>query len=240
MKQQELLEKYLAGTLNKEDTNEFNALRESDQDFDAEVTFHEDISEVIREEERVRLKSILTQKDSPKTSRSKSLLVVVLVGVLIGLFLAGIYIYQNRQQEDSPELIYASYFEPYPNTYRPVSRNATNSIETQGFTAYENGNYELAAQKFEEVLIENDDSAIIFYLGMSYAANGRHSLAIENLERLRSIDFAYSTEVYWYLGLYYLRQNDLEKASLNFQEYIDSASDKDQIQRAQEILEKIN
>jgi tetratricopeptide (TPR) repeat protein len=239
MNKQELLEKYLAGNLSEEETVAFDELRKTDPDFNVDVSFHDDLSEVVLEDERKRLKSILTNRKPGKTKSNSRLRRMLLIGLGLLLILATIFIFQYEKRQKSPVSIFASYFEPYPNSYRPVSRNSLNNAETQGFTAYENRNYELAAEKFDETLKENIDLSIIFYQGICYGAMGNLPDAIQNMERVKGRDFPYSTESYWYLGLYYLKQNETDRAVRHFKNFIALSKDTEKIAAAQDILQRL-
>lgn len=241
MDKQELLDKYLAGNLNEEETAAFNELRAADHAFNDEVTFHDDLREVVFEDERLRLKQVLADKKAASTkSNKKKPRTLLLISLAVLVILASIFTYRYQQRQKSPEGIYASYFEPYPNSYRPVSRNALNTAETQGFTAYENGNYTLAAEKFEESLDQKQDLSIIFYQGIAYGALGEISLAIQKMESVKGRDFPYSSESYWYLGLYYLRKDKIDASTRNFRNYIDLGEDAGKVALAKVIIKKIN
>jgi hypothetical protein len=239
MDKQELLDKYLEGGLSELEAEEFERLKASDPAFNDEVAFHDDLSEVVLEDERLRLKKLLSDRKASGTRSKQKPKIGLIILLAVLLVLASIFIYRYSTQEKSPDVIYAAYFEPYPNSYRPVSRNSNDNAETQGFTAYENGNYVLAAQKFEESLAEKQDLSILFYQGISYGAAGEISLAIQKMETIKGKDFPYSSESYWYLGLFYLEQNNTNEASKNLQEYIGLGEDTEKVEQAREILMKI-
>ncbi len=237
MDKQELLNKYLSSQLNSDETAAFNELKATDPEFSKEVSFHDDLAKVIQEEERQRLKTLLSKRKLEKEPKNNVVKIILLF--IIAIVLITIFIYRFEKSQKSPEGIYASYFEPYPNTYRPVVRNSLNNAEIQGFTAYENGNYALAAEKFEESLKENKDYSVLFYLGICYGTIDNIPLAIQNLENAKKADLPYLEELHWYLGLFYLKQQRNNLAIENFQQFIELSKDQEKIQETKEILKTI-
>ncbi|GLR19889.1 tetratricopeptide repeat protein [Portibacter lacus] len=238
MDKQDLLDKYLEGSLSEAETNVFNSLRKSDPDFDEQVNFQDDLAEVVLEDERRRLKTLLLNRKSNITN-SKNPNKWILIGLGILLLLATIILVRYVNSGNPNEAIYASFYEPLPNSYRPVSRNSINNAETQGFTAYESENYVLAAEKFEERLKDQYDLSIVFYQGICYGENGDLDAAIQNLEKIKGKEFPYATESQYYLGLYYLKQNNKTESIRNLQDFIQSGKDEELIQNAKAILDKI-
>jgi tetratricopeptide (TPR) repeat protein len=240
MDKQKLIDKYLSGQLSEKELNEFEALKKSDVYFQKEVSFLEDLKVVSEEDERQKLKYKLQNRERkiPKKKNTLRRVIMIIIGIL--LILAAIFGYQYEKKIKSPDGIYAAFFEPLPNTYRPVTRDSYNNVETQGFTAYENGDYVLAAEKFEESIQSgNRDLSIKFYQGVCYGAMGNLPLAIQNMENVKRWEFPYLDEAYWYLGLFYLKQKNFNQSIVHFQDYIELAKDEEKRAEAIKILKRI-
>ena len=138
----------------------------------------------------------------------------------------------------SPEGIYASNYETFPNLYHPVTRGNAD-LMTEAFTAYENGNFSLAADKIGEQLKTSSALELKFYQAMAYGEMGNLPLAIGRLEDIRRFQSEYLDESYWYLGLYYIKQGNYTFAIDRLQTFIELSKDEKKIAAATKILKLI-
>ena len=106
--------------------------------------------------------------------------------------------------QKSPEALYLTYFEPYPDL---ISERSALSSQNAMFQ-YNSGNYAQAI-----VLFEGQESLTLnerLYLGISYLGNGDHESAEDFLLALLSTEKEGVAR--WYLGLVYLAMNEPGKA----------------------------
>ncbi len=118
----------------------------------------------------------------------------------------------------SSERIFATYYEPYPNTVMPIVRGAElQSIEYRAFLAYEAGEYHKAINLFNSV--ENsEDKYIQFYTALCLLSVDKTEEAIQTLMpltdpssgSLQNIDC--SQKATWYIGMAYLKQGKEKEA----------------------------
>lgn len=120
-----------------------------------------------------------------------------------------------NKQKMSPEELYQSYFEVYPNVAAPIVRSESpkNSLE-QAMAIYEQKDYKGAIDKLQKIKVETKDKeAVGFYLAMAYLANGNTNQAIEKFQKLQQQSLAtYQDQTTWYLALAFLSNKELEKS----------------------------
>ena len=118
-------------------------------------------------------------------------------------------------QKMSPEELYQSYFEVYPNVAAPIVRSESpkTSLE-QAMGIYEQKDYKGAIDKLQNIKVETKDKeAVGFYLGMAYLANGNTNQAIEKFQKLQQQSLTtYQDQTTWYLALAFLSNKELEKS----------------------------
>ncbi len=115
--------------------------------------------------------------------------------------------------KQTPEQLYASYFEPYPNVFESATRGNSNAgTREDAFRAYDEGDYATAATLFNELLRSNEDPAMLLLLGNANLMLGNNDDAIANFKTLlvRSDDLEIQAD--WYLALAYLKTGETAKA----------------------------
>ncbi|WP_226388721.1 hypothetical protein [Penaeicola halotolerans] len=178
----ELIEKYLEGTLNTEENMLFHQLMKEDSDFKEEVTFQLKTRQAFKNIERASLKEMLSQLDEsthsiakPKKEPIYQITYYVAAGLIALLGLSFVFKWFTDNQ---PKDVLA-YYEPYPNVITPTTRNATEdslNLAREALIAYENESYEKADSLFNQVK----------YLQLSYTAFYKGIIKIE----LQSYDSA--------------------------------------------------
>lgn len=135
----------------------------------------------------------------------------------IALFvLAGIFMPASQQ---TPQELYASYFEPYPNIFEPtlrgssalVPRHAANK-RAEAFQAYDEHSYEKAADLFTELLTEKREAGILLLLGNSNLALNKTEAAKNNFNDLITNFDELDIQAKWFLSLCYLKEGETEQA----------------------------
>lgn len=239
MDKQNLIDKHVTGSLNADEKKQFEIWLKEDNTFKNDVSFYENLTAVSRESAKAELKEQLKKRESKIANKGKNNLRRILLVVLGLLLIASALIgYQLEKKKKSPEGIYASYYEPYPNVYYPVTRGNTDDM-TQAFMAYENRDYKTAAEKLEERLKTSSAIELKFYQAISYAEMGNLPLAIGNLEDIKRFSSEYIDETYWYLGLFYLKQYNYQAAITHFQDFIELTKDTTKKADAIKILKRI-
>ena len=237
MKQEKLIQKYFAQQLSKEEEKAFKLAYENDEAFKKEVEFQKSIQKVATFEERIKLKSYLdTIKINTYPTQKQKILVLILFVIVIILFL---YISLSKTSSNATS-IYAEYYQTYPNTYYPVTRTPGDSL-AMAFTAYENEGYKLAAELFDDILKRGNESGeILFYTSLTYNELNLVQNAINLMEMVPDNIPIYGIEKYWYLGLYYLNQNQIDKSKENLIQYSKMSDDKKKKQKVEEIIINLN
>ena len=217
-----LIEKYLNGTLNEKEQAEFDTLRGSDEAFDQEVIFHENLRAVLAaEDDAVRTMVEEFEAEQPSSSSStsgvwKNLLVAASIFAVLGLA-----VFYNLSQPISSSDLYENYFERYPNVVKPMVRGEEKDAVDEAFEAYDNERFEEALTRFT-TLYETDGSAhYLFYKALTFLELERSEEAIVLLEEFSASDDKLSDRAGWYIAMAYLQLDDQEKAKEELEEVID-------------------
>ena len=136
--------------------------------------------------------------------------------VLFIAFSVSLYLLNQKPQH---EILFATYFKPYPNII-PITRGESAEIMLKrGLAEYEFENYEQAVMILEDVIkSEPANAAAHFYLGVSLLCLNRSDQAIRNFQAVLQMDNnEFSGQAQWYLGLAHLRKGELDQAKLILQ-----------------------
>ena|SRR5688572_8541647 len=145
------------------------------------------------------------------------------------------FIFLNRA--DDPAELYASYFEPYPNIFEPITRGENEvSKRSTAFQAYESGDYVQAATLFSELLKEKKEPGMLLLLGNTNLILNNTKEARNNFITLINDFDEYDIQGKWYLGLSYLKEGDVKSAQLIMREL--SNSEYSYAGKAKELLKK--
>jgi len=244
MKYTRMIETYLDGKMNKEESEKIRELINKNKEFSAEVNLHEDINESIKDDQIFELRNniitLLNKKDTETTSGEKANFmkymkypVAATILVLIGFSLFQILSFK------SPQEIFHLYYNPYQTdiTTRSVI-NSTDKIQLS-YILYQEGNYKVSFEILKNYLEKNTtDQAARFYYSMNAIELDKNDLAISELLTILEDSFTpYSLHARWYLAMVYLKTGDVEKA----RKYLKILSDEENIysKRANTILKKL-
>jgi tetratricopeptide (TPR) repeat protein len=134
--------------------------------------------------------------------------------------------------------VYAEYFKPYANLFEPTVRgNAGTNKRSEGFSAYENGDYQKAITVFSDLLKEKKDPGIMLLSANANLALGRTDNAEGILQDLISSFDELDIQGKWYLALCYLRNEQKDKSIKVLQEL--ATTDSSYASKAKALLEKI-
>jgi|GEM_PF-2273068 len=206
---QELIRSYLNKSLDPSEEKAFEKALEEDPVLQEEVTVLSNLQVVIKEQERLLLKSRLQDLEQQKSQRKPLMVLLIAAFILVIALLSTVVFWQ---EEVTPQELYTTYFDVYPNNLRPTATGDI-SEETQPFSEYELGNYDAAANGFL-VLMENGvQPDLQFYYTMSILNTGKSDdEAIMQLVSLENSNTKYLPQVLWYSSLLYLKNKQLDSA----------------------------
>lgn len=133
-------------------------------------------------------------------------------GFLI-LIIAVFLIYFNQSTSDPQQLSIKS-FESYPHPY--TVRDTESSLIKDAFSAYDFGQFEKAIPLMQEITDERTEPIFDFHLAVAYLGNQEAKKAIPIFQKI-SPDLPHMQEqIYWYLGLCYLQEKEVDIAKKYF------------------------
>ncbi len=234
MDNESLIESYFEGNLTTQEKLLFDKLMQTDQHFAETVSFEEKTKVAITLEARENLKTILRSLENKiENKRSKTwLYIAASVIVLLGVSL----FFMN--QTPSNEKLFATYFEPYPNTVAPIVRNSSQKdLKSDAFAAYELGDYQRAAQLFNTLTENSQEDFAPFYHAISL-------MMLDEIDGATTIfksnpwNIGYQEKVDWYLSLCHLKQGRIRKAKALLSNIVQSQSYNSE--KAKYLLSKLN
>jgi tetratricopeptide (TPR) repeat protein len=157
--------------------------------------------------------------------------------LLIGIF-GTVKMLINSSQPNCEEL-FQLYYEPYQNDYNTRSDEVLINNLYLAFQAYENKEYEKAADLFTKV-IQSDETIMMayFYRGISCIELGEYKTAIESFNKvLKNDNNPYYVQAKWYSALTWLKINNLTSAKQQL-EWL-STNDRFYGSKAKELLQKL-
>ncbi len=241
----ELIEKYFSKSLTDDEQIVFNKLIIDDEAFKEEFLFQKDLKKALSHNQRSSLKTTLQKFESDLNKEKVFPLRKWLAAASIILVVGMSYFLFSNLYNNSPEKLYAEYFEPYRNVVHPVVRGENEkTIESSAFLAYENGDFHKALNLFNSVS-NNEDEYIQFYTAMCNMGLNKNLEAINLLlpianETKNNTELNFKEKANWYLGLAYLNSDDLINAVDQFSNIANHPTAVYKKEEAQEILDKLN
>ncbi|MGB5417384.1 tetratricopeptide repeat protein [Algibacter sp.] len=213
----EIIEQYLNGSMTTQELKDFNQLLELDDEFKVKV---KDIKTMLAGIETQNLKEQLDEfhEEIPKTKVQKPTKSKVrflsfsklAIAASIILAVGSIWFFNTPKNEK----IYANFFKPDPGL--PTTMSNTNNFDFyDAMVNYKHGDYTLAIDKWRVLQEKNpENDSLNYFLGVAYLANKNENVAIPYLERAIEAkdDFAFLGDAYYYLGLAYLKEGNMELA----------------------------
>ncbi|WP_046755513.1 anti-sigma factor [Kordia jejudonensis] len=240
----ELIQKYIHGSLSETEQQQFDTLLATDPEFANAVAEYENIHAAITSHEKDDLKAQLQQLETTsettnaaKPSRNYKRLAIAIV-LLLFFGLLGNYIIQ---QANTNETLYATYFEPYPNALQPVTRGPSDGkLLTEATRAYEAKNYEEAIKTFDLIQagFDNPNTEISFYKAMSLLNLGKEKEALAILREIKHRKTRFTPQIYWYGALIHIKLDEKEKA-LKALEYMKTMNFSFKIKERDALLAKL-
>lgn len=150
-----------------------------------------------------------------KTSRPK-IVPLRRIAYMAAAALIGIMIFfAALAPSSSPERLFSKYYESFPAMTSVTRGNSSVQANfEQAIDYYKASMYPEAAASFRQAL--NENSASLFYLGLSELENNNTDQAISALEQAAQQQDAYFKETRWYLGLAWLKKGNKPESAKYF------------------------
>jgi cytochrome c-type biogenesis protein CcmH/NrfG len=175
----------------------------------------------------------LQSQQYQKTALSPRTLLIVAILILLGILL---FAYLFWPKPTTEHLFQAYYQTPQPTLQRD-NENAEKAII---ISAFNNKDYQSALQQITTDLKEKEDDQELLYIGGIAALEMNQStLAVRYLQKAIDLQGRYTDQATWYLGLLYVQNDELEKATATLQSLSDSA-DEDLRNKSLALLQKIS
>lgn len=232
------IEQYVLGNMPKDKLSAFEERLKNDDLFKKQV---EEQKLLINAIEKQSLKNKLDDfhkgidknvlKESMKSQKKRSSFQKYAIAASIAL-LVGIGGYWYVTNQSGNDKIYTDYFRPDPGL-PTVMGNSNNYDFYDAMVNYKQGDYNTAIEKWNKLLIakpEND--TLNYFLGVAQLADKNEAKAIPYLQKvLEKNKSIFMDDTYFYLGLAFLKNGELEKAKQSFE--------KSGNQKSLEILSKL-
>ncbi|WP_025666866.1 tetratricopeptide repeat protein [Aquimarina megaterium] len=238
MKPQDLISKYIQGTLTVEEQQEFDTLLNTDQNFRDEVLFHTNLKKVVEHKDDNDFRHLLSDLES-NVKKKKTLKWWYAAAAI--LVLLGTTYFWNTKKPVSNDELFATYFKPYRNILQPVVRSGEHkNMISVAFNAYENGNFKKALDAFDIVLETEANDTLQFYKANALLKLNKAKKAIIILENRNEIKNSFSEKNHWYLAMAYLKVGQLDKAKEQLELLIKIPDSEYKRTEAKELLKKLN
>jgi pentatricopeptide repeat protein len=250
------IEKFLEGKMSEEEKKEFENKLNLDQSLNAMMTdvnllvegIKMSAAQTSKEEKSDRLKFFAEINDIEKHAfeipEPEARVVPmyrkpwVLSAAASVMLLVTLTFYLMRDQTPINEQLYAAYFEPFDSPGSGLTRGTNEvTIKTEAYQAYDNGNYKVAAQLFEQIISEKEDAIAQLCLGNAYLKQNDFVKAEKIFTEMLTKHSELLTQAKWYLALTYLKENKLERAKAILWQISKSST---YGEKAQKLLKKLD
>ncbi|MBX2842677.1 MAG: hypothetical protein KTR26_12980 [Flammeovirgaceae bacterium] len=235
------IDDFLNERLKGEELIAFKSYMQIEEAFRKEVELQKDLLVGLNEHFNKELKKKLINSDKSiaNTPTKKVIPPYIQYGFAasVVVFLAFGYFFLFKSIDNTA--LYNEFYKPYPNIVNPQVRGEEN-LQADILQYYEIADYNTAIILLEKALEKKEAPlAFRFYYGLSLMEIGKTEQAIIVLNQVtESKDIKFNDPAEWYLGLIYLRRNDLIKAKDIFETIANSNSSYEK--RAGELLEQLN
>lgn len=217
----DLLLRYLAGELNREEAEALESRLESDRLLrktynevsEAYGLVRDQLRKMDEEAFRKRLLQVMEQHEPRKTQRRPGPRIWWAASVALAGCIAAILLVWNRNVE--PERLLARYYHPGEDQVIETISDGSRGLAGQGALLFQQGRYAECLREMEDLLIHEpgDRVALLFYLLASMEEGRAESTAARfdsfRMEHRDRVDQALA----WYAGLAMIQAGRTEKAS---------------------------
>ncbi len=198
-----LIQNYYADILSDQESIAFEDRLQKDKAFAEEVTAYNELSKY----QEVTTSSI---KEEVTTSYTKRYMHIYIAAAII---ITAIVMVQFFETKASPQELYTSYYQLYPNVIQPYKIAVTKNDElSKAFVAYETKEFEKAIELFNSSIGFAYHSDIVFYKAMSLLANDHTEESLALLSKLKKEETLFTDQLYWYSALIALKRGQKIKA----------------------------
>lgn len=211
MNDDQRIQDYIHNRLSAKEKERFEQAVKEDEALRKNYSEHKAIHNafLLHEAEQLKLKLKSYENKNAKSSTSKlkdPLFLAIAASILV---VVGLTYYFNYFQQN----LYEQYFEPYPNVYQPIVRGNTTQ-STKAFMYYENQNYTMAQDAFEDLLDVKNNPNIRFYYALSFLNINQPEKAVREFKTLQGIKFEFQAEVFWYQSLALIKLQNKNEAKI--------------------------
>ncbi len=242
-----LLDKYVNNTLSAKEEIQFNEILDNIPELKRDLKIRQDIAQSMNYLGNKELKNLLDKihleefgnEQVDLTPKSKNW-IIYLIGGIILLGILGVFLLNTNTQSaesQSPENLYAEYFEPFVPSSQTRGENAEKILETF-YEAYQDKNYAKALNVIKPILNEQENQVLLL-ASISAIQSDNHNLAQKLLDQiLDSKDYYFTDHANWYKALSFLKQ-EKNKEAKDLLEELSQDSDADHHLEAKKLMEKI-
>ncbi|MBT1697308.1 tetratricopeptide repeat protein [Fulvivirgaceae bacterium PWU4] len=235
-----LIDRYLAGELSAEETQDFEGRISTDTAFAEKVLLYRSVTENLRskfsgEEEEARLRARLAAIAQAELREEKQAKVVSLrwyhwAAAASILLIAVVWFYTGKSA--LPE--YTEYASHGPLA---LAERGTDSLLQQAEEAFNTKQYTQAIRYLNQLLeTDPDNRELQLYKGVALLETDRISEAEAIFSAIRNSDTAYKHKATWYLALSALKQKDYDKCRALLEQIPKESED---YAKAREILRRL-
>lgn len=211
----ETIERYYNDSIASGERVVFEKKLQNDPEFKTQV---EDIKTLLLGIETQALKEQLNDfhKDIKKTEKNTKVRFLTFrkfaAAAIIIAF--GSFLFFNKPAN---EKLYAKYFKPDPGL--PTTMSNTEDFKFyDAMVNYKRGDYTLAIEKWESLLSHKpQNDTLNYFVGVAYLADKNEKTSIPYLEKtVQQTNSVFKNEAFYYLGLAYLKVDNIQLAKENF------------------------
>ena len=213
-----IIEEYLQGSLSAEEDAKVVERLQKDRELNDAYEQEKALAETLSPKDVDFLKSLkqVVDNNNPVQKGINKILIVLILLALTVLTLVFYNYWKDQQlkQINTPEVLYASNFEPYPMVY--TLRNEDYQPLRSFINAYNSKDYSKALQELssiEDVSIPSD--LRVLYNGIMLIELNQDIEAIELLDDWSNSESENYETILWYKALAYLKIGDIESCKSN-------------------------
>ena len=235
---EQLIEAYCNNQLSPEEIQEFEVELKSNKDLQKEVREMLITLGAFKDIKAKKLRERLTSIEKRKVRQLNPVITWIRYAAAIVLIAVAGYFVFDQINETSPQNIYLSYMEPYPNVIDPGTRGDVGTQSIEALKLYDQGDYEGALSSFDEYLNLNpEDIETRFYYGVTALMNNEFEIADKELQTVANSNSRLANQATWYLALTRINTDKIDLAKENLNTLIEGQSS--YAQRAEEIMKKL-
>ncbi len=216
-----LIERYLDSEMAESEKNALREILNADTSLTKELSLRKDINEFLTDSQAIefRNKLALASLGIEKRGTWNSKRTFYAAATLAGIAIGGWATFNSLTPNVTALDLYKQNLKPYPTVQ--ISRFALTQAQSlmlqQALQSYSASNFFEASQQFEQILLTDPQSVSVkFYLGISYLYLEQFDKSFTLLNEVSQSETLLSQQAYWYLGLGFLAQSNVQQAEYHF------------------------